>query len=129
MDNIHNWINTALILAVGLLVLVGGNQSDSTFGNKTASFWDAAEGYRVDGVSVISGTGAGSFTGSLSVGSSTPTGEMVVRDGTATSTLLIDGATQSCLVMRDSGGTLRYFIPNEAVVGGMGTTTAAVCGF
>jgi hypothetical protein len=48
----------ALIIAiVGVFTPVGSIVSDS-LGNVTADFWDAAEGYKVDGVTVISGAGA-----------------------------------------------------------------------
>jgi hypothetical protein len=43
MNKIHNWVNTALIGIVLLLVLVGGNQSDSSsLGGTTHATWTAA---------------------------------------------------------------------------------------
>ena len=40
MNNIHNWVNTALIVAVLILVLVGGNQSAPAIGGSTADNWN-----------------------------------------------------------------------------------------
>lgn len=57
----------ALIIAiVGVFTPFGGMVSDQ-LGNGTESFWDTAEGYKVDGTTVISGTGAGTFTSSVNI--------------------------------------------------------------
>ena len=61
MDKIHNWINTGLIVLVGVLVLVGGSLSGSDqLGGATRfphGYLDTADGYYVDGTAVISGSG------------------------------------------------------------------------
>jgi len=71
MNNIHNWVNTALIsfllVAVVILVLVGGNQSDQNLGGTRFP-----NGISADGTSPIAGqvrgttlavTGASTLTG------------------------------------------------------------------
>ena len=64
MNKFHEWINTLLIGAVVVLVLVGGNQSRLLAGGTTNyDALDVTDGYMVDGVTVINGSGA--FVGSI----------------------------------------------------------------
>jgi hypothetical protein len=48
MDNIHNWINSALIVLVGILVLVGGNQSVSSDGEEFGAQSHTNSGYVIN---------------------------------------------------------------------------------
>ena len=52
MNNIHNWVNTGLIVLVGLLVLVGGNQSAKSFGASGTRF---PNGISADTTSPVAG--------------------------------------------------------------------------
>jgi hypothetical protein len=48
----------ALIIAIVGVFTPAGTIVSNSLGNATADFWDTAEGYKVDGVTVISGAGA-----------------------------------------------------------------------
>lgn len=107
-------------ILAGLVVLLGGSMFGTdgpavggVYNNVTTDF---SEGISVDGTTVISGSRA-------------VTAADLDVSGTATTSVYIEGASASCLVMKDAGGTVRYFRPIETVVGGIGTTTAAYCGY
>lgn len=65
--NIHAWINSALIVLVGILVLVGGNSQPELLGGVTnygALNVTESEGYQVNGTTVVNGT-SGAWVGSI----------------------------------------------------------------
>lgn len=73
MNKIHEWVNTILIIIVGALVLVGGNDQSVALGGITNfDQVDAADGFSVDGTTIISGAGNFSLSGSntLTLGTS-----------------------------------------------------------
>lgn len=63
MNKIHEWVNTALIVVVAILVLVGGNSSANLGGTTNFDLLDTTDGYAVDGTTVINGSGV--FVGQL----------------------------------------------------------------
>lgn len=111
---IGSGILAGLVVLLGSVVLspeqanVGGRYNNATV--------DFSEGISVDGTTVIDGSRGATVTSADVVGS-------------ATTSVYIEGTSASCLVMKDAGGTVRYFRPIETTVGGMGTTTAAYCGY
>ncbi len=107
-------------ILAGLVVLLGswmfGPEQAGVGGVYNNVTQDFSEGISVDGTTVISGSRA-------------VTAADLDISGTATTSVYIEGTSASCLVMKDAGGTVRYFRPIETTVGGMGTTTAAYCGY
>lgn len=81
----HNWINTLLIVAVGILVLVGSNQSEvggTRFPNGLSADGTSPTAGQVRGTTLLS-TGAATFSSTIAV-----TGA-----ATLSSTLVVTGAT------------------------------------
>ncbi len=119
IKSIGSGILAGLVVLLGSMVL-GGSPGGvgGVYNNVTTDF---SEGISVDGTVVIDGSG--------NIDAPITSGSNGSFSGTATTSVTIQGTTASCLIMKDAGGTTRYFRPNEAVVGGMGTTTAAYCGF
>lgn len=98
----HNWINTALIVIVGILVLVGSNQSGNLGGTRFPS------GLSADSTSPSSGevrgttltiTGAQTLTGATTLASTLG----VTGAATLSSTLSVSGAT-SLETLTEGGG-------------------------
>ena len=124
MNKYHNWINTGLIALVVILVLVGGNQS-KLGGTTNYDTVDVSDGYQVDGVSVIDGSGnisltGGSITttsGTLSVGG---IAHVYSRDATLTAASSTPCAIQ--LPSTSATSTLSFFSFSETV----STTTASI---
>jgi len=80
MKNIHNWINTGLIVLVAILVLVGGNSQSVTLGGSTSDDWNVGGNLSV--------TGTSSLTGNMSVTGASDAGTLTQGGGvTATSTV------------------------------------------
>lgn len=91
MNNLHNWINTIAVGIVILVVLFGGHLAAPKAGNTTQSFWNAVQGYRVNGTEVISSSRAASFTtgafsSSVGVASTSPFATLGIGS-TGTSTI------------------------------------------
>lgn len=99
--NIFLTVAVILTLAVSIAGIVLPKQVViDQFGNATASFWDTAEGYKVDGTEIINGSGV--FVGALSG-----------TTGALSSTLTVSGESQLAGVI--SGGAV--------YTGSIGTTT------
>lgn len=81
----HNWINTLLIVAVGILVLVGGNQSGVGAGTRFPS------GLSADGTSPSSGEVRG--TTLTSTGAATLNSAVITNGATVGTTLAVTGAS------------------------------------
>lgn len=54
MNKIHNWINTLLIVALFIVVLVGGNTNQG-FGGSTSDSWSVGGNLSVTGTSALTG--------------------------------------------------------------------------
>lgn len=116
MNKIHEWVNTALIAFVVILVLVGGNQSDqkspSSLGGSTSALWKAEGGIKVS-----------------------TTGTSITRVNTGTCNLLPDATTiaaSSTALVTCQGGTdttgqtaLPGITSGDAIVMTLSSTTAA----
>ena len=85
---IKNIIIGGLALIAIVLAVFLQSPTETNLGNKTASFWDTSEGYKVDGTVVIDGTGnvdapitstTGTFSSTLDV-----TGQFKSRVGATT---------------------------------------------
>ncbi len=119
MKNIHNWINTGLIVLVAILVLVG-NQSapQKILAGITEGFYEAADGFKVDGTTVIDGSGnvnapitssTGTFSSTLSVTGATTLTGAVTLGSTITGGILQSASTTAAaqtLTAAQSGRTL-----------------------
>lgn len=125
MNKFHEWINTALILAVAILVLVGGNSQSVPLGNKTASFWDAVGGFRVNGTEVISSSRAlsnittGSFAGLITANAGTLRSYTIASSSVGTGTLQVsDVADYDTISLLPTGAaatkTLTFFASSTA---------------
>jgi hypothetical protein len=108
---IHNWVNTALIVVVFIVGLVGGNQSSpvSSILGGTTNFdtLDVSDGYQVDGTSVINGSGAAVFSADSGFGTTSPSDLLHVEDSSATTTLLISSggsAVGGQIILEDHDG-------------------------
>jgi len=67
----HNWINTLLIIGVGILVLVGGNQSEVIqvpVGGSTSANWTVGGNLAVTGTSAFTGAVSQSALATLNAG-------------------------------------------------------------
>ncbi len=94
MNNIHNWLNTGLIVLVAVLVLVGGNQSAS-FG---ASGTRMPNGISADTTSPIAGQVRGTTltsTGLATLASATVTGTLTQSTTNAATTSAALGCIQT----------------------------------
>lgn len=59
MENSSNKIAIGLAVVAIVIAILGLMRSGSPLaGNKTASFWDTADGYKVDGTAIIDGNGS-----------------------------------------------------------------------
>lgn len=114
-------------ILAGLVVLIGGSMFGA--GPAVGGVYELTEQYFEGGIDV---TGNGSIqidgTDAIDSGRGFAATSLDVS-GTATTSIYVEGVSASCLVMKDAAGTVRYFRPNESVIGGMGTTTAAYCGY
>ena len=108
MTNIHEWINTGLIFLVLVLVLVGGNQP-STFSGQTDDFFDAGDGFRVDGTELIDTDGNVTADNGITVGTS----------GTS-----IERANYGTCDIFDVSTTITASSTNQVTCNGDGTTAS-----
>lgn len=120
MKDIHNWINTALIVLVAILVLVGGNQSEST--DLAGSGSRFPHGISADSTSPSTGQVRGtSFlaTGSITAGSSGTSLEQVVcSDATTWNPGSVASTSIATLDVTTTG-----FALGDTLFAGLATTT------
>ena len=108
----HNWINTILIVIVGIIVLVGSNQSGVNIGGTTAGIYNVigSGNYQVDGTVVIDTNGnvdapitstTGTFSSTLAV-----TGETTLQGVlTRSQTQAFDTATTTVCSLQSPSAT------------------------
>lgn len=127
-------------IAIGLGVVaiviaaLGSFASGPTAGNKTVSFWDTAEGYKVDGTTVINGSGqlalgttlAGIRTGNCTIWSDantiTASSSVLAVCQSATDGSLASGLTG---VTADSICSVNAASSTSAVFGGIDTSNVS----
>lgn len=129
MNKLHNWVNTSLIVIVGILVLVGGNQSDQIVGSSGSRF---PHGISADTTSPVEGevrgttlniTSTAAFAGQITANAgllqssvnSTTTGATVTllqADLLGYTSLLITPIVSDSTITLPASSTLTTFIPN-----------------
>lgn len=136
MNKIHEWVNTALIAAVFILVLVGGNQSGQTLLGGVTNYGalnvTESEGYQVNGTTIINGsTGAISTSGGItttgsggitSAGTATFDGKVLYSSANSTSTPASmtmresDFAGYSSLLITPTVGAVTMTLPASSTI-------------
>ena len=120
----------ALIAIAGLFTPVGTVVTDA-LGNKTASFWDVADGYKVDGTLVIDGSG--NFDGAVTASSLNylESNETVTADNTLTASesgkvFYISGAasTSTLPAVATATGTVFTFVASGSITGDITVVSA-----
>lgn len=103
----HNWINTLLIVAVGILVLVGSNQSGVGAGTRFPS------GLSVDGTSPSSGEVRSTTL--------TTTGAATLSSVTLSSTLAVTATTTlaSGLILSEAAACVNFNATSTATAGSL----------
>lgn len=125
------YMTNKIILALIALIAIAGlvfpqtNQVLDTLGNKSASFWDTSDGYKVDGTTVIDGSGNLSIAGTatfdtttmyvdstnnrVGIGTTTPQTLAEFAESNATSTVYIRNASTTAttggrIILEDTDG-------------------------
>lgn len=130
MDKSTISLGGAVIAGIIAIIALFSGGGEATVGGTTQSYFDAQQGFRVNGTTVIDSSG--NFDGAVTSGSdSTFAGTVSIQD-TASSTLYVgdNGASDNagCLVLGDSAatGTAVYITASGETVTAS-TTAPAAC--
>jgi uncharacterized protein YpuA (DUF1002 family) len=104
MNTFHNWINSALLVAVIVLVLVSGNfANQTTLGGSTSDSWSVGGDLSVNTSDLFVDVS----TSRVGIGTTTPLDITHVENQTATSTLIIStgaSAKGGRIILEDHDG-------------------------
>lgn len=125
MNSLHNWLNSLVIGGIVLVMLFGGHLAAPKAGNTTASFWDAALGYKVNGTTIVSSARAlsnittGSFSGAVGVASTSPFSTL----GIGTSGTSTIAGQKFCAYFKDETGLTMWIKLNPTGASVFSTST------